>query len=54
MKAIVVSDYGPPDVLTLRDVPDPHPTPSQVVAAAADAHRAIESRATIGKTLLIP
>jgi NADPH:quinone reductase len=37
MKAIVVSEYGPPDVLTLRDVPDPHPAPSQVLIAVEAA-----------------
>jgi NADPH2:quinone reductase len=31
MKAIVIAEYGPPDVLTLRDVDDPHPTANQVV-----------------------
>src|SRR5262245_32892035 len=31
MKAIVVPEYGLPDVLTLREVDDPHPTANQVV-----------------------
>jgi NADPH2:quinone reductase len=31
MKAIVVPEYGPPDVFTLRDVKDPRPAPDQVV-----------------------
>jgi NADPH2:quinone reductase len=37
MKAIVVSEYGPPEVLTLRDVPDPLPGPNQVVVAVEAA-----------------
>src|SRR4051794_28287497 len=37
MNAIVVSEYGPPDVLTLRDVPDPHPAANQVVVAVEAA-----------------
>jgi NADPH2:quinone reductase len=37
MKAVVVSEYGPPEVLTLRDVPDPHPGANQVVVAVEAA-----------------
>jgi NADPH2:quinone reductase len=31
MKAIVVRAFGPPDVMTLEDLPDPKPGPGQVV-----------------------
>jgi NADPH:quinone reductase-like Zn-dependent oxidoreductase len=30
MKAIAFSSYGPPDVLQLIDLPDPHPRAGQV------------------------
>lgn len=35
MKAIVVREFGGPDVLRLEDVPDPTPGPGQVVVRAA-------------------
>jgi putative PIG3 family NAD(P)H quinone oxidoreductase len=31
MRAVVLESYGEPDVLTLRDVPDPRPGPEEVV-----------------------
>jgi NADPH2:quinone reductase len=31
MKAIVVREFGPPEVMTLEDVPDPSPGPGQVL-----------------------
>jgi NADPH:quinone reductase len=31
MRAVVLESYGEPDVLTLRDVPDPEPGPEEVV-----------------------
>jgi len=31
MKAIVLESYGEPDVLTMRDVPDPRPGPEEIV-----------------------
>ena len=31
MRAVVLESYGEPDVLTLRDVPDPEPGPEEVL-----------------------
>jgi len=33
MRAVVLESYGEPEVLTLRDVPDPEPGPDEVVVA---------------------
>jgi putative PIG3 family NAD(P)H quinone oxidoreductase len=37
MKAIVLASYGGPEVLTLREVPDPEPGPEEVVVEIASA-----------------
>jgi len=50
-----VSRFGGPEVLTARQAADPAAGPGQVVigTAAADAHAALEARATVAKTLLL-
>jgi putative PIG3 family NAD(P)H quinone oxidoreductase len=35
MRAVVLEEYGEPEVLTLRDVPDPVPGPEEVLVAVA-------------------
>ena len=58
MQVIVLSEFGPPGVLLPATADDPVPGPARVIgqwfplADAAAAHAAIESRSTIGKTLL--
>jgi len=43
VRAVVISRHGGPDVLELRDVPDPHPGPGEIVIGV----RAV----TVGRTL---
>ena len=53
MLAVMLSEFGPPSVLVPAELPDPVPGQRFPLDRAADAHAAIEARATIGKTLLI-
>jgi hypothetical protein len=48
MRAVLLREFGPPGVLVADEVPAPAPG----LERAADAHAAIEARATVGKTLL--
>jgi NADPH:quinone reductase-like Zn-dependent oxidoreductase len=50
MRAVVVSEFGGPEVLVVRDVPEPELR--EPLEQAAEAHAAMEARATVGKTLL--
>jgi NADPH:quinone reductase-like Zn-dependent oxidoreductase len=54
MKSIQVRTVGSPEVLEVREVPDPVPQISRVypLRNAADSHRDLESRKTTGKLLL--
>ncbi len=55
MKAVVVGKFGSPEALVVEELPEPGPGNGQVVVEhAAEAHAAVETRATVGKTLLIP
>jgi putative PIG3 family NAD(P)H quinone oxidoreductase len=45
MRAVVVSEYGGPEVLTLREVPDPTPGPDEVLVRVA--HSAVNRADTL-------
>ncbi len=49
MRAVWISEFGPPEVLACGEAAGPVPGRGQVLIGAE-----IESRATVGKTLLVP
>ena len=70
MRALIVRKLGLPEVLEPGEVPVPEPGPGQVlvrlhatgvnfaerfpVGEAAEAHRLLESRSSVGKIVLLP
>lgn len=63
MKAVRFHKAGGPEVLVYEDVPDPTPKDGEVLirveavlplSQAAEAHRLLEGRQTMGKVVLQP
>ena len=54
MKAIVFSELGGPEVLSLAEVPKPYIGKTFPLAQAPDAHRYIQSRQSTGKLIITP
>jgi len=55
MRVVRAAEFGGPEVLVPGIAPEPAAGPGQTfpLEQAADAHRAIEARDVIGKTLLV-
>ena len=51
MRAIVIHQYGPPDVLSYEEVPDPQPRPGEIRISvhAATVNRVLDVSLRAGK-----
>ena len=54
MKALLCSEYGPPDKLAVHDIPSPQAGPGQVVVDLGDAFARPGALQAISRLLLSP